>query len=161
MKNFREGRNSEGHKNIVASVSLANFGSRTKAVANSYGTFWMPELDEVRKSFMRVGVCTLTRRSTFVKQRAAEGLILVMSVSFCKPMRSSIIWSWCEAVMKLQVWMLQCVKLIPPKNNLASKGHSLCISLFEEENKDSETQKPQKRQINKFVSLRSCGCPIP
>lgn len=63
MKKFREGRNSEDHKNIIDSVSLANFGSRIQAIANGYGTIWMPELDEVRKSFMRVGVCTLTLRS--------------------------------------------------------------------------------------------------
>lgn len=41
--------------------------------------------------------------------------------------------------------MLYCVQFTPSENNPASKGHTLCISVFEEENKDSETQKPQKR----------------
>lgn len=63
MKKFREERNYEDHKNIIGLVSLANVGSRIKAIANGYGTIRVPELDEVRKSFMRVGVCTLTLRS--------------------------------------------------------------------------------------------------
>lgn len=64
MTKFREGRNSEGHKNIVGLVSSAEFGSRTKAVANGYGTIWMPELDEVRRSFEGIRVRALTLRST-------------------------------------------------------------------------------------------------
>ena len=56
--------------------------------------------------------------------------------------------------------MLQSVKSTLPKNNRVSKGHqyhhrSMCSSFSEEENKDSEKQKAQKRQVNKIVSLQA------
>lgn len=76
---------------------------------------------------------------------------------FCKPACSNTICLWSNAVMKLQVWVLRCMRLTPPRDNPASKGCAPCAVLSLKRKTKTVMQKPQKKNCATSISPLTGG----